>query len=394
MYKVLWFDDEFNSNKGMNIIDNANEEYIELIGVTNAKVGIDMLTSSPDNYDAILLDGLFFVGDTEQENYTDIAFREVAKTILKLKAQDIVIPWFVYSGQKEFVKSKHSHQLTFEDENYGKRTYDKNSDQDQVDLWKDIIKACNERDSVRVRLKYFNPFEMCTDNYLGKKHFDRLHHLVLGLENPSQIKIAQDSLNGIRKIIEAVFAKLNEIGCIPDEIIQDQGWINGSGLFLSDKHRDYIYKQEIIHPVVAFNIYKILSVTQDGSHNEGKSLGVDAYMASNTNTFLYQSIALLLLDTLDWLKPFIDDNNDKIKNQAKWDKVQSTIVSTSLTGEVCRIADNGWGTFKHNDSPLEVSIPPALVSSNRLALNQSIEITTEPSPDGTKTFIKNIKTQL
>lgn len=109
MYKVLWFDDEFNSNKGINIIDNANEEYIELIGVTNAKVGIDMLTSSPDSYDAILLDGLFFVGDTEQENYTDIAFREVAKTILKLKAQDIVIPWFVYSGQKEFVKSKHSH---------------------------------------------------------------------------------------------------------------------------------------------------------------------------------------------------------------------------------------------------------------------------------------------
>lgn len=283
--------------------------------------------------------------------------------------------------------------MTFEDENYGKRTYDKNSDQDQVDLWKDIIKACNERGSVRVRLKYFNPFEMCTDNYLGKKHFDRLHHLVLGLENPSQIKIAQDSLNGIRKIIEAVFAKLNEIGCIPDKIIQDQGWINGSGLFLSGKHRDYIYKQEIIHPIVAFNIYKILSVTQDGSHNEGKSLGVDAYMASNTNTFLYQSVALLLLDTLDWLKPFIDDNSDKVENQSKWQLIEDSTDAPELwiKGKISRIADNGYGTFQPNEGSVTLSILPNKIDEYSLTEGHNIEVTTEPSRCGTKTYIKDIK---
>jgi hypothetical protein len=164
MYRVLWFDDEFDS-KGVNTIDNANEKYIELIGVSNATVGIKMLTASPESYDAILLDGLFFMGDSDKENFTDVAFREVSKTILQLKAQGFSFPWFVYSGQKEFVKSKHNYQSTFEDENYGNRTYDKNSDQDQIDLWQDIIDACNEKEVVRIRNKYPEVLSICDDAY-------------------------------------------------------------------------------------------------------------------------------------------------------------------------------------------------------------------------------------
>ena len=133
-----------------------------------------------------------------------------------------------------------------------------------------------------------------------------------------------------------------------------------------------------------------MNITQDGSHNQGSNLGVDAYMASNSNTFLYQSTVLLLLDTLDSVKLFVDNNKDKETNLAKWDKVQTVLKSTSLKGKVIKIAGNGWGTFKQDGNTLEIGIPPQMITSNKLILNQSIEITTEPSPDKTKTFIKDI----
>ncbi|WP_417371489.1 hypothetical protein [Gelidibacter japonicus] len=318
MYKVLWFDDEFDSNKGINIIDNANERNIELIGVTNAKVGIEMLKTSPENYDAILLDGLFFAGDSEKETLNDIAFREVAKIIMQLKAQGTVIPWFVYSGQKEFVKSKNSHQSTFEDENYGNRTYDKINDEDQIDLWNDIIEACNENDDVKIRLKYVDLLKICDDQYIGKRQYKRFFELLRQLEKPSIINNPQDFLNSMRKITEALFDKLNEIGLIPDEVRNGQGGINGSNYFLSCFNSNYDYHNELIHPIVAENIYRLLNITQDGSHNNGHKLRADEYLSSSKYHNLYKSTLYLLLDILEYMKDFIDSNSDRTKNLAKW----------------------------------------------------------------------------
>lgn len=237
----------------------------------------------------------------------------VYQTKDRIRDLDNTLAYFVLTGQAKTYASP-------EFNNAFPHVFNKGVDKDEDELFKMLVDACQNRELTKLKHKYFNPFEMCTDTYLGKKHFDRLHNLVLDIENPNQIKIAQDSLTGIRKIVEAIFSKLNEIGCIPDDIIQDKGWINGSGIFLSGRHRDYTHKQEILHPVIAFNIFKILNITQDGSHNQGSNLGVDAYMASNNNTFLYQSTILLLLDTMDWCKTYIDNNSDKMINQNKWEK--------------------------------------------------------------------------
>ncbi len=380
-YDVLWIDDQHESIVAVH--KTATDFDIKLWPYKSMNGGCEELKTNLSKYDAVLLDAKFF------ENETDIPGSEDTKWVHQTKDRirdlDNTLAYFVLTGQAKTYASP-------EFNNAFPHVFNKGIDKDEDELFKMLVEACQNRELTKLKHKYANPFEMCSDSYIGKKHFDRLHNLVLGIENPNQIKIGQDSLNGIRKIIEAIFKKLNEIGCIPDEIIQDKGWINGSGVFLSGRHRDYTYKQEIIHPVIAFNIHKILSITQDGSHNEGNNLGVDAYMAANSNTYLYQSVVLLLLDTLDWLKPFIDNNNNKAMNQADWDEVQKTTsVTTSLSGKVCRIAENGWGTFKQIDGTLEIGIPPAMVTFNSLTINQSIEITTEPSPDGTKMFIKNIK---
>jgi hypothetical protein len=323
MYRVLWFDDEFET-KGANTTDNANEEFIELLGVSNATKGIEMLTSSPENYDAILLDGLFFMSDSENENFSDVAFREVSKTILQLKAQGHHFPWFVYSGQKEFVKSKHNHQSTFEDENFGMRTYDKNSDQDQIDLWQDIKAACNEKASVRIRFKYDEVLSICDDNYIGAKQYNRVFKLLECIEDPKTIKNSEDMLNPMRKVMEALFNKLNELGIIPDDIFDSHGKINGSSYFLSMANSDYEYHQELIHPMVAENIYRLLNITQDASHNDGNKLRSDDYLAENKVEYLYLSTIYLLLDILAYMKPFIKTNNNRDENLKRWSLKESS----------------------------------------------------------------------
>ena len=378
-YNVLWIDDQHESLDAVH--KTATDFNIKLWPYKSMNGGCGELEANLSKYDAVLLDAKFFENETDVSGTEDTRWVHQAKD--RIRDLDNTLAYFVLTGQAKTYASP-------EFNNAFPHVFNKGVDEDEDALFNMLVEACANRESTKLKHKYHNPFEMCSDTYLGKKHFDRLHNLVLDIENPSQIKIAQDSLTGIRKIIEAIFSKLNEIGCIPDEIIQDKGWINGSGLFLSGKHRDYIHKQEILHPVIAFNIFKILNITQDGSHNQGSNLVVDAYMASNSNTFLYQSTVLLLLDTLDSVKLFVDNNKEKETNLAKWDKVQTVLKSTSLKGKVIKIAGNGWGTFKQDGNTLEIGIPPQMITSNKLILNQSIEITTEPSPDKTKTFIKDI----
>jgi hypothetical protein len=378
-YDVLWIDDQHESLEAVH--KTATDFDIKLWPYKSMNGGCGELESNTSKYDAVLLDAKFFENETDVPGTEDTKWVHQSKD--RIRDLDTTLSYFVLTGQAKTYASP-------EFNNAFPHVFEKGKDEDEDALFNMLVDACKNRELTKLKHKYPNPFEMCTDDYIGKKHFDRLQNLISDIENPSQIKIAQDSLTGIRKIIEAIFTKLNEIGCIPDDIIQDKGWINGSGLFLSGRHRNYTNREEIIHPITAFNIFKILNITQDGSHNQGSNLGVDAYMATNSNTFLYQSTVLLLLDTLDYLKPFIDNNKDKALNQAKWNKVSKISRAISIKGNVFRIADNGWGTFKQADGSLEIGIPPAMVTSNNLTPNQSIEITTEPSPDGTKTFIKEI----
>ena len=307
-YNVLWIDDQHESLDAVH--KTATDFDIKLWPYKSMNGGCGELDSNLSKYDAVLLDAKFFENETDVPGTEDTRWVHQAKD--RIRDLDNTLAYFVLTGQAKTYASP-------EFNNAFPHVFNNGVDEDEDELFKMLVNACQNRELTKLKHKYFNQFEMCSDEYLGKKHFDRLHNLILDIENPSQIKIAQDSLTGIRKIVEAIFTKLNELGCIPDAIIEDKGWISGSSFFLSGKNSNYTYNQNIIHPVVAFNIFKILSVSQDGSHDQGSNLGVDNYMASNSNTFLYQSVILLLLDILDWLKPFIDNNPDKKINKVKWE---------------------------------------------------------------------------
>ncbi|RKS55879.1 hypothetical protein BC962_0852 [Gillisia mitskevichiae] len=381
-YEVLWVDD--NAEEQDAFLESAYLEGINITFFKTSKLGMEELSSKIEYYEAVILDAMVY-NETEDEKAGLIGLQNSIKKINSL-ADCKKIPYFIYSGYID--KDEHSSaREMLADENIFIKGKDNQA------LFKAIKEAADEQELTQLKHKYPNPFAVCEENYLGAKHFERVLQLIKDIENPENISNPQDGLLPIRKLLEASFDKLNKLGLIPDEIQNGNGAINGASYFLAGSNDQYLYEGKLIHPVIAESIRHLISLTQDASHNNGNKLGADTYLGKANNTFLYQSLCYSLLEVLDYLKPFIDANSVKSINQKKWELVQKT---TSLSGEwvsgkITRISSNGYGTFQPDNEDPTLAVLPNKISEFLLKEDQKIEVTTIPSPCGTKTYIKEIK---
>lgn len=306
-YKVLWFDDEYQTLE--TISDDALRSNIELIGYTNADDGLEELQRNSVLYDAIIVDGLFFEkrshsGDAKNET----AFGKVALAITKLKEKDIVIPWFILSGQKSFVQERNRLVDVLADKDFGHgRVYDKNNDDDIDQLFNEIIKACNEIDNTRVRKKYYRVFEACTNEYLGEQAACDLLKILINMDN---IEVSE-YFNDIRKIIEDILLTLNKFRLLPDSFVKPSVAFNEASRFLAGKdfrgeyfiEKGYKHLDETHIPIsISNNIRFILSVVQPASHRSF----VDDHIKQVRTPYLFYSVLYQLFDVIIWLKLFID----------------------------------------------------------------------------------------
>lgn len=212
MYKILWFDDEHETLE--DVKENCLLEDIQLIGFSNAKDGIKAINEDYFRFDGILLDGMFFNSPEQSGDPNDSAFGEVAITLSNLKARGIILPWFVYSGQKNFVKERNSliDYLTTQAFANGK-VFDKNKDEDFVELCAEIKKAANSQAVTEAR--HNNPelmriFEL---GYLPEVvEINVLDLLITPL--PSSNSELKNILTNIRSIQESCLLKLQSVGVL------------------------------------------------------------------------------------------------------------------------------------------------------------------------------------
>jgi hypothetical protein len=387
-YKVIWFDDECNS---LNIIkEKAFLSDVELIGFSNADEGIEELKRNIKNYDAAIIDGLFFANATQAGVPTsDKALFDVAMTLEKLAAIK-KLPWFILSGQLTFTKEKNR----FADGFKNNQVYDKLSDQDLEKLWSDIKTEADGQRETQIRHDFSRVFQVCNKDYIGEETASSIL-AAIRLSKASSPFDTKDAFTSLRKILELLFGKLNDIGLIPDEVYKSIGWFNPCGYFLLGTHKYFKIKEGVVHPTVAFLINQIVQVTQDASHNipDKLKLSTDEFIRRNQTTYLFKSTLFQLLDVLIWFKDFIDQHPDPKFNTLLWEPIPMGTIDDGQwkKGSVSRIAENGWGTFKPENQNTTLSIPPKMVSDNALVENAIIAVRTEPSPDGTKTFIKEIR---
>lgn len=397
-YKVLWFDDKFEEYE--NDKDHAFQQGIELVGFGNAKEGLEELKANYNLYDAVIVDGLFYNNAEQGGDPAATAFGEVAKYLGWLKNQEIILPWFIYSGQTSFIKDKSDLIEVLKDKDFADgKVFDKNNINDFALLCNYLVTAANSIGDTIIRNQYRDVFEVCTSNYIGEIAG---RDLFLGLKNIDKIDVDQN-FNIVRKIVEDLFMAFNKFQLLPSDFVNPNVALNPSSIFLSgreqnersdSKFKKFILNQENHLPIIiSNNLRNILSITQAGSHRSD----IDIHVESLKTPYLFKSVLYQLFDVLIWFKNFVDDSPKKNNWSLKKKEAESNgLESLFSTGKVIQLSPiKGFAFFKPDNGSDNVFIPPHLVSEYGLKENMEIKAEQEEYIDNrtqeNKTRIKNIK---
>lgn len=302
MYKVLWFDDKPEENQLD--IENALLKNIKCSCYKNSETGLEELTLNYKDYHAVIVDGLFYKRKTDKGTPNDAAFGEVAKVLGNLKAKGIIIPWFIYSGQKSFVKDKNILIDIFSKEaNANGKVFDKNKDEDFIELCNEIKKEANKLP--RTKAKHNNPeiFEIFELGFLPDAVEENILDLLIKPlpKNNSELKAI---LTNIRSIQESCFLKLSSINVIPRNITsvsqkfkhlsgnikRDNNWEPTSEVYQS---KEILNLNEWIYYTCGTYLHYL-----DDQHYNG-------YMISN---YAVESLKYGLLEILLWFKKTYEEN--------------------------------------------------------------------------------------
>lgn len=384
-YKILWIDDDHEEFDDFKIA--ASNENIILKAFKSFNKGFEYLEKNIDQIDGVILDALFFENENQVKGTEDLkGFTSSQRRLAQIDSIK-VLPRFILSGQTRF-----SNDSTFK-ETWGDH-YKKSNQNDILRLFADIKKQVDESPDHQLKLKYHQVLVVCDDKYLGDKQFDRIFSLVKHIENLEYLKNTEDQLNPIRKIIEALFIRFGELGIIPMAILNNKGWINGSSLFLSNKHSDYHNQSELIPPTIGENIHRLLNIIQDASHSEGElKLKVDDYLKSASSDYLYRSCVYLVFDILLWAKTFIDENLNIPENKMLLNP--KVYINESIKGKVININKlKGFAFFRPDSGGDSILIPPHLVTNHSLYDDMPIIVEIEEYTDNRtnelKTRVKSI----
>lgn len=366
MTKVLWLEDEIDKIEAF--LDRGFMAGIEIVHKDTANNFILELNGKIDHYDAVILDVMGVV-DSLSEKPSSKAFKQAYDAIIALKHRK-QIPFFVLSAQ-----------LT-KDENQGLKEYigDTNvyiKSKDEEHLIQSICASVANQPDFALRKKYTDLLSVFNDNYLGQKHFDRIYNLIKWVESSRDIDNTEDQLTTIRKIIEAIFQSLAKQGFVPIEITSSKGWLNGTSMFLANKHSAFIQKNQFIHPTASESIFRLLNLTQDGSHAEGGlKLRVDEHIQLNQNDYLFKSCIFLLFDIIIWYKNLCNLFPDFEKNKSMWSSKENDWV----IGTIVKIKENGYGIFKSDTGSQQFDIPRKIISENSFKENDRVKLTSKLKP--------------
>lgn len=301
MYKVLWFDDEHETLE--TIKEDAFLMDIQLFGFDNAEDGLVELNSHYKNYDAVILDGLFFKNSKHKGlAVSGEAYGDVALTLANLKSQGVLIPWFTYSGQKKFVKDKNELWSVLKDVDYANgKVFDKSEEDDFKKLCDEIKKAADSRPERQIRMKYSEGFSPFHSGIVNKKAEFLLIDILKSYENEDYRK---KNVTVQRDLLEAIWKSLNNpIPCIPsnffDSRFDDKPNHEWCTLFMEGKRVSNQYQINNYAPKEIGASFRILKEsTNKLSHLADEEI-VKRDFKTNTQ---------LLLNILEWLPEYVQAN--------------------------------------------------------------------------------------
>ncbi len=383
-YKVLWIDDEHEDLEGFKY--NAKRNGIDLIAFKSLNGGIRELEKNYSAYDGVILDAKFFEDEDDPENSEQLSNLMTAKE--KLDQLPKKFELFILTGQKDLYDDDTFNEL-FAD------YYKKGVDDDNKRLFRDVKKASEKQKDTQIRHKYSRVFEVCTDEYIGKRAGIRLLNIIKNKDN-----IDSDNFNSIRKIIEDILYGFNKFNLLPDAFVNNGIDLTKSSKFLQGKNyngelikeKGFQHKQETHLPTqIARNMWNILDITQEGSH--GPTSCVEEHVNKLKTPYLLQSALYQLFDIIIWFKIYID-NDPKKENWERLDKDKEKTNSWT-PGKVSNINyEKYYAFFKPTNNNGDSIIPPEVFNSNTLKEGMQIEAQIEEYLDKDSGKIKTRVTRI
>ena len=292
-YKVLWVDDEYDTPELQEVADLASDRNINMDTACKSAEEALAHLEHPSDFDAVVLDIRFFKSqsDTLESSGRIKGLRKVTDRLKQLKDKGSWLPTFIYSGQPDIYNSE-DFKDTYEDYPLFQKT-----GEGTKQLFAAIIKAVDEKVETRVKFNYSPLFDVCSSHYMFDSSLTERLLNYAGQIDQNDVK-KPDYLNDMRKLIEELFEKCEQVGLLRSGISS----LNEKSKFLCDNKM-----QNYIPPYIQESIQHILRCTQEGSH-----YGVaDADMRNGIAPFLFRSLFFSLSSILVWWKQFIDSDCDK-----------------------------------------------------------------------------------
>lgn len=386
MYNVLWFDDEHQERE--DIKESAHLNDIRLFPFCSAEEGLNELERNLGRYDAVLVDGIFYRA-SDSSSVSDRAFDAVAKRLSELTLRR-ALPWFVLSGQPSFARD--SPFLLVHKEG---KVYDKADPQQLNRLWIDMKAAISEQPEAQIRHEFSRVFAVCTERYVGEQAQRPLLTILKSLKTPSAPIDDEAYFTQLRIVLEWMFRAAHRLGLLHERCINDKGIVNltESALFLSGEPTRYLgvkCAKSHFPKFIANMVERILLITGAASHTVDPqiehNINLKEYRAIVRSPYLLYSLTFQVADILLWFKEYADANGDVELNRSLWQEIPW------IPGEIVSISLNGFAKFQPTDGRPTLTIPPEKVKAHKLQASQRVEVTTKPSPDGTKTWIDSVRT--
>ena len=400
-YNILWIDDKHQELKGFKMQAKING--ISLFAFKSMNAGLAELENNSKFYDSILLDAIFLENENDESGSEDLSNLEKTKDrILQLSKK---FERFILTGQQQLFNDR-----TFK--SFYPKIYRKGIPKDIDKLFEAIKTSADQQLITQIKHEFQDVLDSCSEKYIGKKNYNTLLELLVYLKSDEVFN--SEKLNTIRKIFEAFLYASERYNLFPKfyfnkrelNMTQSLLYMQGDVVFIPSpsKWEVKLSRTKCLPDIISSSAFYIKDITSIGSHYEDDSRVAEEDGNRNKvkiaelqqfvdKPYLIKSLIYQLMDILLWFKAFIDKNSDPEVNAKEWHKpiLKNETEEEWVGGKVSKIADNGWGTFLPGNDIATISIPPSMVSEHNLKENQEIELLTEPSPDGKKTFIKRIK---
>lgn len=383
--KIVWFDDEYQTLE--NIILQFDEANISFEAFKDATQGIGYLEKHFEDIDAVIIDGNFFIDKDDVDIDTKgKALSNVLDCMQGLKHKKDT-PYYVLSGKVNF-RNREPSILEYKDID---KVYDKIKPIDVKTLCEKILEDASLNERRQMVNRYNDVFKIINSIEELRKHQGTLIDLLVYMDK------GHVDFTLIRKILESLFVALSELRIIPDGFTKEKSWISGTSKFLSGIHDQYRFKnnEPIVHRCIGETLYRVLNITQDGSHSEGNlKFKVDEYHQSHASGYLYRSVVYALFEIIVYFGDFIKNNQDIDRNQEKWEIKQAISNSDNenwKAGVLIRVAENGYGTFQCDHEYEPLTIVPYFIKKYKLRPNQRLEVLAKFDEEQQKELIKEIK---